>query len=191
MSAAASTGPDWLADWQLKGTRTELGLARYDALAPLSIDDMLGHWAGSELRSGHPFDGILQGLGWYGKAFRTGEDVDPLLFHASNGRIRPLDPARLPVKLALGFPRLGRAAIAQTVFGLVQPLFTARGPAARLREIRHRGAHSAAMIYDARPIIDHFRRIDAHRVLGLMDMRWTGTPYFFLLTKDPSPPRRI
>ena len=39
------------------------------------------------------------------------------------------------------------------------------------------------MIYDRQPIIDHFRRIDEIRLLGLMQVR-TAPPYFFLLTAE-------
>jgi len=39
------------------------------------------------------------------------------------------------------------------------------------------------MIYDRLPIVDHFRRIDQGRVLGLMETR-SAPPYFFLLTAE-------
>jgi hypothetical protein len=52
-----------------------------------------------------------------------------------------------------------------------------------LRAVTYRGVTTAAMIYDHLPIIDCFRRIDAHTVLGLMDMRGTP-PFFFLLERD-------
>jgi hypothetical protein len=39
------------------------------------------------------------------------------------------------------------------------------------------------MIYDRQPIVDHFRRIDAVRLLGLMQAR-SASPYFFLLTAE-------
>ena len=42
------------------------------------------------------------------------------------------------------------------------------------------------MIYDRKPIIDHFRKIDDDRVLGLMEMRGMELPYYFLLTRDQS-----
>ena len=50
-----------------------------------------------------------------------------------------------------------------------------------------RGKHSAAMIYDRKPIIDYFRKIDDDRVLGLMEMRGMERPFFFLLTRVPNP----
>jgi hypothetical protein len=40
------------------------------------------------------------------------------------------------------------------------------------------------MIYDRQPIIDHFRRIDEIRLLGLMQARTAPPPYFFLLTAE-------
>ena len=40
------------------------------------------------------------------------------------------------------------------------------------------------MIYDRQPIVDHFRRIENDRVLGLMEMRGMERPYFFLLARD-------
>ena len=40
------------------------------------------------------------------------------------------------------------------------------------------------MIYDRKPIIDYFRKIDDDRVLGLMEMRGMERPFFFLLTRE-------
>lgn len=59
----------------------------------------------------------------------------------------------------------------------------ASGPTARLRQIEHRGVTSAAIVYDSQPIIDHLRRVDAGRLLGMMDLRSTP-PLFFLLSRD-------
>ena len=53
--------------------------------------------------------------------------------------------------------------------------------AASLQAVTFRGKRSAAMIYDRQPIIDHFRKIDDDRVLGIMEMRGMELPYFFLL----------
>jgi hypothetical protein len=43
------------------------------------------------------------------------------------------------------------------------------------------------MIYDAKPINDVFRRVDDDTVLGLMDYRKWGRPYFFLLHREHEP----
>jgi hypothetical protein len=43
---------------------------------------------------------------------------------------------------------------------------------------------TAAMVYDALPIIDVFRRVARETLLGLMDLRGLAEPYFFLLDRD-------
>jgi hypothetical protein len=43
---------------------------------------------------------------------------------------------------------------------------------------------SATMIYDALPISDVFRRVDAHTLLGLMDYRALEKPFFFVLRRE-------
>ncbi|KAL4783298.1 hypothetical protein BJX76DRAFT_330253 [Aspergillus varians] len=40
---------------------------------------------------------------------------------------------------------------------------------ARLREVKYHGVVSAAMIYNDKPIIDYFRRVDETTVMGVMD----------------------
>ena len=50
--------------------------------------------------------------------------------------------------------------------------------------VEHRGVGTAAMVYDALPIIDVFRRISADAVLGLMDLRGLAEPFFFVLRRD-------
>ncbi|KAH7153492.1 hypothetical protein EDB81DRAFT_687767 [Dactylonectria macrodidyma] len=54
---------------------------------------------------------------------------------------------------------------------------------ARLREVKYRGAVSAAMVYDNFPIIDSFRYVADDIVMGAMDnkdQQDTGTYYFYL-----------
>ncbi|MFM7676911.1 MAG: DUF4334 domain-containing protein [Synechococcus sp.] len=62
-------------------------------------------------------------------------------------------------------------------------LMGTRAIQARLRMVEFRGVVSAAMLYDNLPIIDGFRRIDADRVLGLMDEKGVADPYVFLLER--------
>lgn len=54
----------------------------------------------------------------------------------------------------------------------------------QVREIVFRGVVSAAMIYDSKPIFDHFRYVDENMVLGAMEapkqMGPNGTYYFYL-----------
>lgn len=40
------------------------------------------------------------------------------------------------------------------------------------------------MVYDHLPIIDVFRRVDEHTLLGVMDQRDAPQPYFFTLRLD-------
>lgn len=169
--------------WARKGASPEAALSGFDALDGAPMEMMRGRWRGTELPTGHPLDGLLGRYDWYGKRFGESDDVDPLLFRRGRELIA-LEPARMPVGMALAQPGLARSAIVATGFRLMSPLFRARGPGARLRTVVHRGKPSTAMIYDALPIIDHFRRIDDDRLLGLMDLRQTSAPYFFLLTRD-------
>ena len=43
---------------------------------------------------------------------------------------------------------------------------------------------SAAMLYDHLPIVDVFRRLDAHTLLGVMDARGISQPFFFTLRRE-------
>lgn len=55
---------------------------------------------------------------------------------------------------------------------------------ARLRMVEFRGGISATMIYDEKPINDHFRKISDNMVLGIMDLKGIAQPYFFILERD-------
>ncbi len=58
--------------------------------------------------------------------------------------------------------------------------------AARLRMIAAPGdtTPTAAMVYDKHPIIDHFKRIDADTVLGVMDRKGDTFPLYFYLQRE-------
>src|SRR5690606_21055417 len=79
---------DRMADLDAAARLTELqagctpddALALFDALPTVRSVDLTGRWTGSELRTGHPMDGLLTASGWYGKQFDSTEDVHPLLF---------------------------------------------------------------------------------------------------------------
>ncbi|MBS1303491.1 DUF4334 domain-containing protein [Loktanella sp. SALINAS62] len=130
------------------------------------------------MRTGHPLDGLLEYLGWRGKRFASVDHVDPLVFEPGIA----LAPRLMPVRIALRWPRLAKSAASRAAFRLCCRLLRASGPAARLATVAFRGSPSAVMIYDWQPIVDHFRRIDERRILGLMEMRG-ASPYFFLLTR--------
>lgn len=175
--------PEWLARWKRNGFDQAEALRCFDAAAPVSVEDVIGVWTGRSLPTNHPLDHALETLGWYGKAFRSENDVDPLLFRSSAGKNCALDPGRLPAKLAVRFAHLASASWANTAFRLTRPLLVTGRPAARLRLVSYRRTQSVAMIYDRQPIIDHFRKVTENHLVGLMDMRSLPRPYFFLLTR--------
>jgi hypothetical protein len=159
-------------------------LARFDAGAPIRLDELTGRWRGRGLPTGHPFDGLLEAYGWYGKEFVDPETVHPLLFRDRAGRPFPVDPALAPVGLLVRRPGLFRTGAARLAVAGIAPLRRTRRPAARARLVEHRGVVTAAMVYDALPIVDVFRRVDAVTLLGLMDLRGLDEPFFFLLERD-------
>jgi hypothetical protein len=112
--------------------------------------------------------------------------VHPLLFRDRRGRPRPLDPALVPVGLLRNHPHLAHVPAARAAFGSIRPLLYTDEPKARLRTVEHRGVATAAIVYDALPIIDVFRRVGDDTQLGLMDLRGLARPFFFLLERDDS-----
>lgn len=67
----------------------------FDALPTVRVEEItLGRWRGGEIRTGHPYDGVLAASGWYGKQFDDAETVQPLLFSTPNGAVFPVDPKK-------------------------------------------------------------------------------------------------
>ncbi|GAA4018655.1 DUF4334 domain-containing protein [Sphingomonas swuensis] len=157
-------------------------LALYDALPPLLPEELIGRWKGAEIATGHPFDGLLEPSGWWGKEFRSIDDVDPLLFE-HRGRRFAGNPGLMPLGLVARFPRLARSAAGAALFRSLLPLLRTGRPHARLRPVSYRGVTSAAMLYDQLPIVDCFRRVDEDRLLGAMDIRGQAEPYLFTLRR--------
>ena len=176
----------WLEHAQRDGTSTRSALRMFDAAPTVRCDELRGQWRGHGLRTGHPLDGALESLGWYGKRFDDGADAAfPLLFHGRTGPVA-VDPRWLPVRTVLR-TRAYRSPLVPTVFRRIGPMLRTQRPSARLRMMEFRGRATATMIYDAHPINDVFRRIDDSRVLGLMDCRYLEAPFFFVLARDPMP----
>jgi hypothetical protein len=173
----------WLADHRA-GLPPQEALAFFDGLPPVPAADMLGRWRGSGLPTGSPLDGLLEAYGWYGKEFLGAEGVHPLLFGDRGGSPRPVDPAWIPLSLLRNHSGVARLRPVQAAFGRLRPLLYTDRPTARLRTMEHRGVMTAAMVYDALPIIDVFRRIGPGTVLGAMDMRGLPAPFLFLLERD-------
>ena len=176
--------PEWLARWRNTQLTTDEALLRFDGLDAVGPEELTGRCRGTGLYTGHRLDGLLERFGWYGKGFVTSESVHPLLFQRSDGRIYSVDPARLPIGLALAMPSLARSDLARALFVAWAALLRTSSPTARLRKIEYRGVASAAIVYDRIPVIDYLRRVDGKRVLGLMDMRSEPQPFFFMLVSD-------
>ena len=166
-----------------RGLTTEAAVDLWDRLPPVAADEMIGDWAGAEVPTGHPVDGLLAASRWDGKRFVSADEVHPLIHRDGGGALYAVNPGRVPMRTALRLP-MPKGGAATALFGLCKPLHRAKGPHARLREVAYRGAVTAAMIYDDRPIIDLFKRLDAGTVFGLMDMRGMAAPYFFTLTRE-------
>jgi hypothetical protein len=166
------------------GTSTAAALAFFDRCAPVDAAALTGRWRGSGLPTGHPFDGLLEAYGWYGKEVLDPETVHPLLFRDGHGRPRPVDPAHAPLAVLRSAPGLARTPIARAGFAVVRPLRVTRRPAARVRRVEHRGAVTAALVYDRLPVVDVLRRVAAGTLIGVMDLRGMPRPFFFTLRRD-------
>ena len=162
---------------------TENALALFDQLEPVTPEELLGPWRGEGFPTGHPLDGLLEAWHWRGKRFDSLEEVHPLVFEGPRGGQVQVDPSRLPISL-LRAPWVGRLAPFGGLFPWLAPLVATRASAARLRSTLHRGQVSAAMLYDALPIVDVFRRLDGHTLLGVMDCKGMEQPFFFLLRRE-------
>lgn len=177
------TGTAELAALQTGGCTTEQAWALFDRLPGIRVAEVTtGRWRGEELDTGHPFDGVLVASGWYGKQFDGPDSVHPLLFADAAGTVFPVDPRRVPLSLAGKLPLSG-VRMLRSMLPVLGPVLRTRNHTARLREVEFRGVVSAAMVYDHLPIIDHFRRVDAHTLFGVMDLRGMTEPYFFVLRR--------
>ncbi|HEY0402887.1 MAG TPA: DUF4334 domain-containing protein [Blastococcus sp.] len=174
---------DWL-DAHRDGALPDEALAYFDSLPVVEPGEMLGRWRGSGLPTGSPLDGLLEAYGWYGKEFLDDDTVHPLLFTDRSGRPRPVDPSLLPMAVLRDYAGFLQLWPLRAVFGGLRPLFHTAKPKARLREVTHRGVLTAAMVYDALPIIDVFRRVGDDVRLGAMDMRGLPSPFLFVLRRD-------
>lgn len=183
MTAADGDVLGWL-DAHRTGASPRETLTFFDALPPVPVEQMTGRWRGSELPTGSRLDGLLEAYGWWGKEFVDAETVHPLLFHGRTGAY-PVNPALVPLSLLRTGPGLAHTALLRRAAAMVRPLLRTRRPTARLRAVEHRGVVTAALVYDALPVIDVFRRVDDDLVLGLMDMRGLDEVFPFLLHREP------
>src|SRR3954453_20575978 len=106
------------------GAATGDALAFFDRCPPVAPAALVGRWRGTGLPTGHPFDGLLEGYGWYGKEVldaetvhplrvRDAETVPPLLCRDARGGPRPVAPAHAPRALLRRPPEPARRTIAR------------------------------------------------------------------------------
>ena len=144
---------------------------------------MIGLWTGRGIPSGHPLDGVLENLGWFGKRFSVHMRADALLFRGGEKRLVAIDPAWIPLRLALRFNKLGKTRAASNLLSYLLRRLRAKGPVASLKTVPFHGVTSAAMAYDTQSIVDHFRKVDDDRLMGAMVIEGDERVYFFELER--------
>jgi hypothetical protein len=150
--------------------------ARFDVLAAAEdsgVADLDALWADLA-------PATVQGMlgGWHGGDFATGHPAGRLL-----KRIRwhgkrfdtPLDAHPLICRADDGALYSHREA--------------AGGGLASLWDVAFRGEVTATMVYDALPVLDHFKVVDDRTVMGIMNGKLepvfgTADPYYFWLERD-------
>jgi hypothetical protein len=158
-------------------------MERFQGLPPVEPREMIGLWTGRGIPSGHPLDGVLENLGWFGKRFSAQMRADALLFRGGEKRLVAIDPAWIPLRLALRFHKLGRSRAASNLFSYLLRRLRAKGQVASLKAVPFHGVTSAAMAYDTQPVVDHFRKVDDNRVMGAMVIEGDDRVYFFELER--------
>ncbi|MDX6807578.1 DUF4334 domain-containing protein [Terrihabitans rhizophilus] len=179
----ASSHAAQLALLEKRGGTGNVLTALFDSLEPAQPWSIRGRYRGAGIETGHPMNGVMEALGWYGKQFLDSGRAHPMLFRSMRGQLTSLDPALIPARLAAKAGVLLRSKPARLAFKMAMPAFSTRRPTARLHSRMHRGVETAAMIYDAQPICDFLRRVDDDTLLGFMEMRGVD-PYFFTLRRD-------
>ena len=161
---------------------TSDAIALFDSLEPADAALMIGKWAGQEVPTNHPMDGLLRSSYWHGKRFEGTDAVHPLVHRFPLWGEMSINPGLLPIRLATALPL--RDPILRATAPLFAPLLSTRKPKARLRTIEFRGRMHAAMCYDTKPINDVFAILDKNTVLGWMDFKRMTQPYFFKLIRE-------
>jgi hypothetical protein len=166
------------------GATTEEALAFYDSLPAVTIEELLGCWAGGEIHTGHPMNGLLAPIGWHGKRFESADEVHPLVMDRPGGGRYSMNPGLIPLPILLRHHALLGNATLLRIARRLGPVGRTRAPRARLRMLEYRGVVTVAMCYDQLPIHDVFRKVDDDTVLGAMDLRGTAEPLVFFLRRE-------
>jgi hypothetical protein len=160
-------------------------IAWFRGLPSVRPAEMVGLWRGIGIPSGHPLDGVLENLQWFGKRFHSDLTADALLFQWPPGPLVPIEPSFFPVRLAIALAPFARAFAARICFPYLQKVVRARGTTASLKLRAVDDDETAAMVYDKQPVVDFFRRIDDD-IVGMMCVEGDARRYFFRLRRvDP------
>lgn len=164
---------------------TAEALEIFDSLDTVKTNFMIGSWKGASFPTDHPLDGLLEAYHWYGKRFKSLEDVHPLMFTSSNDSKYSVNPVWIiPIINLLCWKRIPKLKIAERLFQMCVPMFSTRHGGARLRMTKYRDKVSATMIYDNLPINDIFHKVDSDTVFGVMDLKGLKKPFFFVLRRE-------
>ncbi len=138
-------------------------LLLFDNLESIHIDFLRGRWRGYELSTGHPMDGLLKTLNWYGKEFVSPEMVHPLLFLDAQNRVFKVVPYSFLVNFVVELPMFKDGSLKDwlpsfkpLLLFLNSALMRTEESQARLKMVEYRGQITAAMIYDGLPIVDQY-----------------------------------
>lgn len=178
---------DWLREGISERLSVEEALRFFDSLPAINTGDMVGEWKGASLPTSNPLDGLLEELGWEGKAVIDSENVHPLIFRNRRNEPYSLNSKQIPISLLPLASTMARSELVASLLSRMGPALKTEEPTARLRTVEYRGVTTATMIYDYLPINDIFRKIDDNMVLGVMDMRDAPDPFFFILKKNETP----
>lgn len=163
-----------------RAANVEEAVKIFDELEPVTLDFMIGRWQGYEIATGHTMDGLLEPTGWYGKYFKSSEEVHPLLFFANNKTgLYSVNPKLIP--LGIRFPK---TKMLGTIMAMLRPILQTRKSTARIRMIEYRNKVTGTMVYDEKAIFDHFVKINQNTMLGAMDLKGAPFPYIFVLERD-------
>jgi hypothetical protein len=156
-------------------------------------EETVGLWRGTGIPAGHPLDGVLENLQWFGKRIYPDLSADALLFQWPPGQLVPIEPVFFPIRLAIRLAPVGRTFTLRKSFSYLHKAFRAQDTTASVNLFGVDGEETAAMVYDRQPIVDYFRRIDDDQIAGMMCVDGDERRYFFRLQKvfDPEQADRI
>ena len=113
--------------------------------------------------------------------FISPDEVHPLVFFDKEKKqLYSVNPKNISLDLKVPEKMM------RFFMALSKPFVKTKKTSARLRMIEYRGKSTATMVYDTKPINDHFVKIDDNTVLGLMDKKGDSPnfPYAFVLERD-------